>query len=306
MHRDVKPGNIMLHKMLVLVDFGLCRRFRSAEICTEESVRSMTGIVGTFRFMAPEVFRKEHYDAKIDVYSGSMVVYVMLFGKLPFVNMSGEAVAKLVARVSLQPDFSSCKNKVFARLLMQACDMDPNLRPHAHEMDVEIKSLHDDLISSKVTSGFLSAFDKFRRVSSAFSHTSSTFSRTSSTSTSTRTVESSTAQHLTRSSSAFSRTSSTRAVESRTSSTWTRIETPPTVEVGLQRPDSSFEPFSMDVLDALSQDPSAMTNNRAASIHGEGVGDKQLQASSSCDDQDVPSAFDSFRCFDSFRRVSSA
>jgi len=176
MHRDVKPGNIMLdalHKMLVLVDFGLCRRFSSAELCTDDSVRCMTGIVGTYRFMAPEVFRKEHYDAKIDVYSGSMVVYVMLFGKLPFADMSGEAVAKIVARVSLQPDFFSCKNKDLARLLMKACDMDPNRRPHAHEMDVEIKTLHDDLlsrkkekISSKVTSGILSAFALFRRVSS--------------------------------------------------------------------------------------------------------------------------------------------
>ena len=109
----------------------------------------MTGMVGTYRFMAPEVFRKEHYDAKIDVYSGSMAVHVMLFGKVPFVDMSGEAVAKLVARVSLQPDFSSCKNKVFARLLLQACDMDPNLRPHAHDMDVQIKTLHDDFDAKK-------------------------------------------------------------------------------------------------------------------------------------------------------------
>jgi hypothetical protein len=52
--------------------------------------------------------------------------------------------------------------------------MDPNRRPHAHEMDVEIKTLHDDLlsrkkekISSKVTSGLLSVFALFGRVSSA-------------------------------------------------------------------------------------------------------------------------------------------
>jgi hypothetical protein len=38
---------------------------------------------------------------------------------MPFAEMSGEAVAKIVARVSLQPDFFSCKNKDLARLLMQ-------------------------------------------------------------------------------------------------------------------------------------------------------------------------------------------
>jgi hypothetical protein len=49
--------------------------------------------------------------------------------------------------------------------------------------------------------------------------------------------------------------------------------------VGPQRPDTSFEPFPMGVLELLSQDPSVMTNNRAASILAMlGVGDKQIQA----------------------------
>jgi hypothetical protein len=49
--------------------------------------------------------------------------------------------------------------------------------------------------------------------------------------------------------------------------------------VGPQRPDSSFEPFPMGSLGLLSEVPSVMTNNRAASILARmGVGDKQIQA----------------------------
>ncbi len=39
----------------------------------------MIGVTGTHGYMAPEVIRKEEYDAKIDVYSGAMVVCSMLF-----------------------------------------------------------------------------------------------------------------------------------------------------------------------------------------------------------------------------------
>jgi serine/threonine protein kinase len=183
MHRDVKPANIMMdgeHKMIVLVDFGLGRSFSSAE-SKEENVRCMTGKAGTYRFMAPEVFREGHYDAKIDVYSGTMVVFMMLFGKLPFSEIEGKTVVELVVRVNLRPDLSSCKNKELAGLLMRAWDMNPNLRPHAHEMVAELKTIQDDLVLrkkekmySKVACGFLSAFDSFKRVSSAFSRASST------------------------------------------------------------------------------------------------------------------------------------
>jgi hypothetical protein len=49
--------------------------------------------------------------------------------------------------------------------------------------------------------------------------------------------------------------------------------------VGPQRPDTSFEPFPMGVLDLLSQEPSVMTNNRAASILAKlGIGDEQIHA----------------------------
>ena len=173
MHRDVKPTNIMMdeqHKLIVLIDFGLCRTISTAN---GENVRCMTGNIGTYGYMAPEVSRKEQYDAKIDVYSGSMVVCFMLFGDMPFTKIPGFAVSQLMQRENLRPNITSCKNKELAKLLTRAWDKNPHLRPHAHEMEAELQILHDDLIrrkenpiSSKVLSAFSSASDSFRRLGS--------------------------------------------------------------------------------------------------------------------------------------------
>ena len=197
MHRDVKPDNIMMdeqHKLIVLVDFGLCRTISTAN---GESVRCMTGNTGTHGYMAPEVSRKEQYDAKIDVYSGSMVVCFMLFGDMPFPKIPGFAVSQLMERENLRPNITSCKNKQLAKLLTRAWDKNPHLRPHAHEMEAELQILHDDLIRRKenpISSKVLSALsrmsstlfrtqstDSLTRVSSTLSRTSSAAESTSST-----------------------------------------------------------------------------------------------------------------------------
>jgi hypothetical protein len=98
----------------------------------------------------------------------------MLTGNVPFANIPAASVIELVARVGLRPDLSSCKNKNLARLMIRAWDMNPKIRPHAHEMEAELQILYDDLvwrkgnwITSKVFSSLLSVSDSFRRATSA-------------------------------------------------------------------------------------------------------------------------------------------
>ena len=179
--------------MLVLVDFGLCRRFCSTAMCTGESVRCMTGVTGTYGYMAPEVFRKEQYDAKIDVYSGSMVVSFMLLGGTPFPRIPGFQVSQLMERQNLRPNLFSCKHRELVRLLTRAWDVKPNLRPHAHEMEAQLQILHhafirakENSLSSKMSSALSSASDSFRRVSTwhlSRTSTTATILRASSTAT---------------------------------------------------------------------------------------------------------------------------
>jgi serine/threonine protein kinase len=92
-HRDVKPGNILLtsrttpvetEKALpadvqpVLTDFGLVRFLNSSR-------QTSTGVIaGTPTYMSPEQARGETTDARTDIYSLGIVLYEMLAGRVPF------------------------------------------------------------------------------------------------------------------------------------------------------------------------------------------------------------------------------
>jgi len=79
-HRDVKPGNIMLSTdgRVVLMDFGLARR-------VERQALTVPGtVVGTPEYMAPEQAKGEPADARADLYSAGVVLYEMLSGAPPY------------------------------------------------------------------------------------------------------------------------------------------------------------------------------------------------------------------------------
>jgi len=139
MHRDVKPANIMLAsdlKAITLIDYGLCRSFSTDTACSPESIRAMTGVTGSFRYMAPEVVAEKQYDAKVDVYSAAFVTWFMLTGGfVPFSNLPGETVAELAARVALRPCTAGFKNPPLSHLLDRAWADDPSGRPDAQEME---------------------------------------------------------------------------------------------------------------------------------------------------------------------------
>ena len=78
-HRDIKPENILLDSKrrynTKLVDFGSSWRI--------EKGKKFQHMVGTPYYIAPEVLLNE-YDAKADMWSIGIIVYMMLTGKAPF------------------------------------------------------------------------------------------------------------------------------------------------------------------------------------------------------------------------------
>lgn len=80
-HRDLKPGNILLDydKTPRVCDFGLARRLNS-----EETLHLTGDIVGTPAYMPPEQARGEHVDVRADVYALGAVLYETLTGRPPF------------------------------------------------------------------------------------------------------------------------------------------------------------------------------------------------------------------------------
>jgi serine/threonine protein kinase len=79
-HRDLKPGNIMIDKdgNARIMDFGIARSL---------AVKRMTGegaIVGTPEYMSPEQAEGEDVDQRSDIYSLGIILYEMVTGTLPF------------------------------------------------------------------------------------------------------------------------------------------------------------------------------------------------------------------------------
>eukprot|EP00826_Nyctotherus_ovalis_P055429 TRINITY_DN7358_c0_g1_i14.p1 TRINITY_DN7358_c0_g1~~TRINITY_DN7358_c0_g1_i14.p1 ORF type:complete len:819 (+),score=264.67 TRINITY_DN7358_c0_g1_i14:151-2607(+) len=77
MHRDIKPENLLLTRdnKLKLCDFGFCVQYDSGSRVT---------CCGTIEYMAPEIFKREKYGEKVDVWSLGVLLYEMLHGYAPF------------------------------------------------------------------------------------------------------------------------------------------------------------------------------------------------------------------------------
>jgi len=89
-HRDIKPGNIMInpHGHVKVTDFGLARLMESSRL-------TMTGtIIGTPEYMSPEQARGDPLDGRSDLYSLGIVLYEALTAKLPFTATTPFAVAQ--------------------------------------------------------------------------------------------------------------------------------------------------------------------------------------------------------------------
>ena len=81
LHRDLKPGNIMLRAddSIALIDFGLAKRAR-----LEEEITDKGEIFGTPYYMSPEQGHGNGVDERSDIYSLGVIFYEMLTGKKPY------------------------------------------------------------------------------------------------------------------------------------------------------------------------------------------------------------------------------
>ncbi|KAK1437723.1 hypothetical protein QVD17_03519 [Tagetes erecta] len=138
-HRDLKPRNVLLVNSnadhLKVGDFGLSKLIR---VQNSHDVYKMTGETGSYRYMAPEVFKHRKYDKKVDVFSFAMILYQMLEGDPPLSNYEPYEAAKCAAD-GLRPTFRSKNYSPELRVLTERCwDADMNKRPSFLEI---LKSL---------------------------------------------------------------------------------------------------------------------------------------------------------------------
>jgi serine/threonine-protein kinase len=102
-HRDMKPGNIMITEdgLVKILDFGLAKfnpdmtetgDGENLERTKEVTLTQPGMVTGTVFYMSPEQARGEKVDARSDVFSFGSVLFEMVTGKLPFTGANSMAV----------------------------------------------------------------------------------------------------------------------------------------------------------------------------------------------------------------------
>lgn len=134
-HRDIKPENIFVSRFgdFKLGDFGIAREL--------EKTMSTLSKKGTYSYMAPEMYRGEQYDSRVDIYALGLVLYkLMNHNRLPFLNLEKQLITyrdkenALTRRMSGEkPPEPVDAGKNFGRVILKACAYDPAERyqtPH--------------------------------------------------------------------------------------------------------------------------------------------------------------------------------
>jgi calcium/calmodulin-dependent protein kinase I len=88
-HCDIKPENILCKTSnwpldVKLCDFGLSDYIDSARVAELGHDNTLTAVIGTPGYIAPEVVKREPYGRAVDMWACGVVLYVMLSGRLPF------------------------------------------------------------------------------------------------------------------------------------------------------------------------------------------------------------------------------
>jgi len=138
-HRDIKPGNVILTKEgAKLLDFGLAKARPAAQAIEATATQSISSspltqagvIVGTVPYMAPEQLEGRETDARTDIFAFGAMLYEMLTGRRAF---EGETQASIIAGIMTADPPSFAERQVVTpasveRLIRLCLAKDPDKR----------------------------------------------------------------------------------------------------------------------------------------------------------------------------------
>ena len=123
-HRDIKPGNLMLagDGTVKIIDFGLAK--------LDDATVTIGTTKGTPAFMSPEQARGERLDARSDIWSMGVVLYNMLAGRLPYRGDNASALLQAVLTGEPEPLGRVCPDlpEELVQIVENALQKDPDRR----------------------------------------------------------------------------------------------------------------------------------------------------------------------------------
>uniref|UniRef100_A0A7S3L3V8 Protein kinase domain-containing protein n=1 Tax=Amphora coffeiformis TaxID=265554 RepID=A0A7S3L3V8_9STRA len=145
-HRDLKPANLLIDHsgVLKISDFGLSKVRPKPEMAEKEAY-TMTGETGSYRFMAPEVYRHEEYDETVDVYSFAMIFFYLLIGRPPWPALPGLEAVRKAALEGDRPNIPRDVDVRLQSLLKETWDDNPKVRPPFSKISKALAAYNKDV-----------------------------------------------------------------------------------------------------------------------------------------------------------------
>ncbi|GFS38581.1 integrin-linked protein kinase family [Actinidia rufa] len=146
-HRDLEPSNILRDDTghLKVADFGVSKLLKVANTVKEDKPVMCQDT--SWRYVAPEVFKNEEYDTKVDVFSFALILQEMIEGSPPFSTKQEIEVPKVYVANERPPFRASAKLYGHGlRELIEECWSQPSKRPTFAQIIVRLEDINNQLI----------------------------------------------------------------------------------------------------------------------------------------------------------------
>jgi tetratricopeptide (TPR) repeat protein len=165
-HRDLKPGNVMMTKMgAKVLDFGVARAFRAASARGAPAASALAGdhptltlehttegrLIGTLPYMAPEQLEGRDADARTDIWALGCVLHEMATGERPF---GGATPASLIASILAAAPKPPSRRRPLAPerldwVVKRCLEKDPERRwQSARDVGIELEEIAAGVVQS--------------------------------------------------------------------------------------------------------------------------------------------------------------
>jgi serine/threonine-protein kinase len=166
LHRDLKPGNVMLTKTgAKLLDFGLAKRAGAErgeslsvmQTATQAKPLTSAGtVMGTIQYMSPEQLEGKEADARSDIWALGTLLYEMATGKRAFSGVSQASIAAAILKEEPQPmrELQPVAPPALDRLVRACLAKDPDERMQsARDVGRELEWMRDGSETPAISSG---------------------------------------------------------------------------------------------------------------------------------------------------------